>query len=75
VGSSEKQSILEAIEHLFAKNREILPLFLGPALPMKDEWNRRPYLGVFPRVLRALQSKAHKILAKAIKSSKCFTDK
>jgi len=28
----------EAIEHLFARYREIRPLFLAPALPMKDEW-------------------------------------
>ena len=34
----EKQSILDAIEHLFARNREMRPLNFGPALPMKDEW-------------------------------------
>lgn len=28
----------DAMEHLFARNREILPLCLGPALPIKDEW-------------------------------------
>ena len=49
-----KQSILDAMEHLFAKYREILPLFLGPALPMKEEWNMSPYFGVFPFVFKAL---------------------
>ena len=33
----EKQSIREAMEHLFAKNRDIRPLCLGPARPMKEE--------------------------------------
>lgn len=37
VGVSEKLSILEAIEHLLAKNREILPLDLAPVRPMNDE--------------------------------------
>lgn len=42
------------MEHLLAKYREILPLFLLLAFPMKEEWKMSPYLGVFPRVLRAL---------------------
>ena len=37
VGVSEKLSILEAMEHLFAKKREIRPLDLAPVLPMKEE--------------------------------------
>lgn len=40
--------------HLLAKYLEILPLFLTPALPMKVELKIKPYLGVFPLVLRAL---------------------
>ena len=35
VGASEKQSIREAIEHLLARKREMRPLFLVPARPMK----------------------------------------
>ena len=50
----EKQSIREAIVHLFAKNRDILPLFLAPARPIKEEWYNKPYFGVFPFVFRAL---------------------
>ena len=50
----EKQSILEAMEHLLARYREMRPLFLADALPMKDEWKMRPYLGVLPLVFRAL---------------------
>lgn len=50
-----KQSILDAIEHLFAKYLEMRPLFLVPALPMKDEWKIKPYLGVLPRVFKALK--------------------
>merc|ERR1712019_11834 len=53
-GSSEKQSILQAIEALLAKNREIRPLFLLAARPIKVEWKIKPYFGVFPRFLRAL---------------------
>jgi hypothetical protein len=41
------------MEHLLARKREILPLFLGPALPMKEEWYSRPYLGVLPLVFKA----------------------
>ena len=52
-----KQSILEAIEHLLARKRDILPLFLVPARPMKDEWNINPYLGVLLRVFNALNRK------------------
>ena len=28
----------EAMEHLLARKREMRPLCLGPARPMKDEW-------------------------------------
>lgn len=52
--SPEKQSIREAIVHLFARYLEILPLFLAAARPMKVEWKMRPYFGVLPRVFRAL---------------------
>lgn len=31
------------------------PLFLAAARPMKVEWKIKPYLGVLPRVFRALQ--------------------
>ena len=51
-----KQSILEATEHLFAKNREILPLFFAPALAMNDEWKSKPYFGVLLRVFNARKS-------------------
>lgn len=51
----EKQSILDAIEHLLAKYLEILPLFLAPARPMNVEWKIKPYFGVLPLVLIALQ--------------------
>ena len=34
----EKQSMREAMEHLLARKREIRPLCLGPARPMKVEW-------------------------------------
>lgn len=50
----EKQSIREAIVHLFAKYLEMRPLFFAAARPMKVEWKMRPYLGVFPRVFSAL---------------------
>ena len=33
------------------------PLFFAPALPMNEEWNIRPYFGVFPFVFRALSKK------------------
>ena len=46
--TSLKQSILEAMEHLLARKREIRPLFFEPALPIKDEWNISPYFGVLP---------------------------
>jgi hypothetical protein len=52
--SPEKQSILDAIEHLLAKYLEIRPLFLTPARPMNVEWKSKPYFGVLLRVLRAL---------------------
>jgi hypothetical protein len=38
VGVSEKLSILDAMEHLLAKKRDILPFDLAPVLPIKDEW-------------------------------------
>jgi hypothetical protein len=44
----------DAMEHLFARYLAILPLFLVEARPMKDEWNIRPYFGVFPLVFNAL---------------------
>ena len=53
VAVSVKQSIRDAMEHLLAKNREILPLFLAAARPIKDEWKIKPYFGVFPFFLRA----------------------
>jgi len=34
-------------------------LFLADARPIKEEWNIRPYLGVFPLVFNAL-NKAQK---------------
>ena len=46
--TSLKQSILDAIEHLLARKREIRPLFFDPARPMNDEWNISPYFGVLP---------------------------
>lgn len=51
-----KQSIREAIEHLFARNREILPLFCVLALPINVELKSIPYFGVFDRVFKALIS-------------------
>lgn len=47
---------LEAMLHLLAKYLEIRPLFFCFALPMKEEWKMRPYLGVLPLVFRALKS-------------------
>lgn len=44
----------EAIVHLLARYLEMRPLFLAPARPMKVEWKMSPYLGVLPRVFRAL---------------------
>lgn len=49
----EKQSILDAMEHLLARYRLMRPLFLSPARPMNVEWYSRPYLGVFERVFSA----------------------
>ena len=37
VGTSAKQSILEAMAHLFAKYLEILPLLAVAARPMNEE--------------------------------------
>ena len=53
VACSAKQSILEAMEHLLAKNREIRPLFLAAARPIKEEWKINPYFGVFPFFFKA----------------------
>lgn len=53
-GLPEKQSIRDAMEHLFARYREIRPLFFVLALPMNEEWKIKPYLGVFPFVFNAL---------------------
>jgi hypothetical protein len=47
-----KQSILEAIEHLLARYREMRPLFLAPALPINVEWNM--YIGPIFRFQRCL---------------------
>lgn len=44
----------EAMVHLLARYLEMRPLFLAAARPMKVEWKMSPYLGVFPRVFRAL---------------------
>lgn len=52
-----KQSILDAIEHLFARYLDILPLFLAAARPIYVEWNINPYFGVFPLVLSALRER------------------
>lgn len=52
--SPEKQSMREAMVHLFARYLEMRPLFLAAARPMKVEWKMSPYLGVLPRVFRAL---------------------
>jgi hypothetical protein len=52
--SPEKQSILDAIEHLLAKYLEMRPLFLIPARPIKVEWKSKPYFGVLLRVFRDL---------------------
>merc|ERR1712108_79264 len=55
-GSSEKQSMRQAIEALLAKKREIRPLFLAAARPMKVEWKIKPYFGVFPFFFNALNN-------------------
>lgn len=44
------------MEHLLARYLEILPLSFPLALPMNEEWNNKPYLGVFARFLRAWNS-------------------
>mmetsp|Transcript_43892 Transcript_43892/g.136606 ORF Transcript_43892/g.136606 Transcript_43892/m.136606 type:complete len:219 (-) Transcript_43892:591-1247(-) len=46
----------EAREHLFARYREMRPLFFCCARPMKVEWKMRPYFGVLPFVFRARKS-------------------
>lgn len=51
----EKQSMREAMVHLLARYLEMRPLFFAPARPMKVEWKMSPYLGVLPRVFRALR--------------------
>lgn len=45
---------LEAMLHLLARYLEMRPLLRSLALPMKEEWKMRPYLGVLPLVFRAL---------------------
>ena len=52
--SPEKQSMREAMVQLFARYLEMHPLFFWAARPMKAEWKMSLYLGVFPRVFRAL---------------------
>ena len=54
VGTSEKHSVREAVLHLFARYREMRPLFLAAARPMKVEWKMSPYFGVLPLVFKAL---------------------
>ena len=54
MGTSEKQLIREAILHLFARYREMRPMFLAAARPMKVEWKMSPYFGVLPLVFKAL---------------------
>ena len=49
-----KWSSLAAIAHLLAKNREIFPLFLPMARPIKEVLKRSPYLGVFVFYFKAL---------------------
>ena len=66
----EKQSILEAMEHLLARYLEILPLFLAPARPMKVEWNINPYFGVLLFVLIALKYRRN-MLRPNKKNKKC----
>jgi hypothetical protein len=56
MNSPEKQSMRDAMEHLLARYREIRPLFFVEALPMKEEWKIKPYLGVFPLVFKALHA-------------------
>jgi len=51
-----KASMRVAMEHLFARYRDIRPLFLALARPIKDEWNIKPYFGVLPLVFRARNS-------------------
>ena len=46
---------LEAMLHLLARYLEMRPLLRSFALPMKEEWKMRPYLGVLPLVFRALK--------------------
>lgn len=49
----------EAMVHLLARYLEMRPLFFAPARPMKVEWKMSPYLGVLPRVFRALRKRRH----------------
>ena len=56
VWKSLKQSILLAMLRLLAKYLEILPLFRAFALPMKELWKIKPYLGVLPLVFNARKS-------------------
>ena len=46
-------SILLAMLHLLASYLMFLPLFFAPALPMKELWKMRPYLGSLLQVFRA----------------------
>ena len=48
------------MEHLFARYREIRPLFFVPARPIYVEWKMRPYFGVLVRVFKALQANTKK---------------
>lgn len=68
--SPEKQSIREAMVHLFARYLEMRPLFLAAARPIKVEWKMRPYLGVLPRVFKALRGNTTAFKFK-MKSRRC----
>ena len=46
----------DAMLHLLARYREMRPLFLACALPMKEEWKIKPYFGVLPLVFSAEES-------------------
>ena len=54
VGTSEKHSVREAMLHLFARYREMRPLFLAAARPVKVEWKMSLYFGVLPLVFKGL---------------------
>lgn len=63
-----KQSILEAMEHLFARYLETRPLFFAPARPINEEWKIRPYFGVFPFFFKALEKERDDTVLKIFSS-------